>query len=217
MLIAVEPGLTRRRRAPAMSPEDRRAAIIQATLPLLAEHGANVTTKQIAQAADIAEGTVFRAFADKEELVRTCVHEALRTDKVAAEIRQVPADLDLPDRMVQSGELLLAHFARLGNLMNALATSGYDLRKGREEQHSPDGDQAGAPKSRADFIRAPREALTELLEPDRHRFRMSLERISGMYFGLLVSLHMEPNPAEHDLHAEAVARVDVLLHGVLQS
>ena len=48
-----------------MSVEDRRAAIVEAALPLLIEHGANVTTSQIAAAAGIAEGTVFRAFGDK--------------------------------------------------------------------------------------------------------------------------------------------------------
>ena len=53
-----------------MSPEDRRQMIVRAVLPLVVEHGAAVTTSQIARAAGICEGTVFRAFKDKDELLQ---------------------------------------------------------------------------------------------------------------------------------------------------
>ena len=52
-------------RAPALSVEDRRASLVEVTIPLLREHGVGVTTKQVAEAAGIAEGTVFRAFGTK--------------------------------------------------------------------------------------------------------------------------------------------------------
>ena len=50
---------SRRRRVPALAPEERRAALIAATIPLLHEHGLEVSTKQIAHAAGVAEGTIF--------------------------------------------------------------------------------------------------------------------------------------------------------------
>lgn len=62
-------GTGRRRRAAAMPLDERRAMIIDAALPLLIEHGESVTTLQIAEAAGVAEGTVFRAFATKEDIV----------------------------------------------------------------------------------------------------------------------------------------------------
>ncbi len=47
--------------------------IIRATIPLLLEHGVGVTSRQIAEAAGVAEGTIFRAFGDKESLVNAAV------------------------------------------------------------------------------------------------------------------------------------------------
>ena len=66
-----------KRRASALSPDDRRSAIVRATLPLLLERGEMATTRQIAEASGIAEGTIFRVFADKDELVAALIDEAM--------------------------------------------------------------------------------------------------------------------------------------------
>lgn len=50
--------------------------IVETTLPLLLEHGEMVTTRQIAEGAGIAEGTIFRVFADKDELIAAVVEHA---------------------------------------------------------------------------------------------------------------------------------------------
>ncbi len=59
-----------------MPPEERRAAIVAATLPLLLERGLPLTTREIAEAAGIAEGTIFRVFPDKEAVVEATVEAA---------------------------------------------------------------------------------------------------------------------------------------------
>ena len=63
------PTTVRAKRAESLPADERRAMIIEAMLPLLLEHGEMVTTRQIAEAAGIAEGTIFRVFADKDELI----------------------------------------------------------------------------------------------------------------------------------------------------
>ena len=45
-----------------MSSDNRRRAIVEAITPLLIEHGGGVTTRQMAEAAGIAEGTIFPSF-----------------------------------------------------------------------------------------------------------------------------------------------------------
>lgn len=52
------------------SPETRREEILRAAVTLFASHGfTRTTTREIAQAAHIAEGTIYKYFASKEELL----------------------------------------------------------------------------------------------------------------------------------------------------
>ena len=71
-----------------MPPEERRAALVEATLPLLLEHGATVSTRQIAEAAGVAEGTIFRVFESKDDLVHACLHDALTNVALAEQLRR---------------------------------------------------------------------------------------------------------------------------------
>src|SRR6476661_5017469 len=84
---------TKTKRATALPPDERRSMIVAATLPLLLEHGDRVTTKQIAEAAGIAEGTIFRAFADKDEVIAAVVEAALDTEPLEAALAGIPDGL----------------------------------------------------------------------------------------------------------------------------
>ncbi|MCU1361277.1 MAG: putative transcriptional regulator, TetR family [Ilumatobacteraceae bacterium] len=78
-----------RQRVAALPPEDRRAAIIAATIPVVIAHGATVTTRQLAEAAGVAEGTIFHVFTDKQSLIDAvfdAVFDPSRTDGVLADI-----------------------------------------------------------------------------------------------------------------------------------
>lgn len=68
---------------PRLSGADRRAQIIEAVTPAVLEHGVGITTRQLAEAAGVAEGTLFKAFGDKESLLTALVEQHM-TDADAA-------------------------------------------------------------------------------------------------------------------------------------
>ncbi|MFJ9753028.1 TetR/AcrR family transcriptional regulator [Streptomyces chartreusis] len=63
--------------------------IIWAAIPLIAEYGATVTTAKIARAVGIGEGTIFRVFADKDELLQACMAKALSLEHAVRELTAI--------------------------------------------------------------------------------------------------------------------------------
>ncbi|SNS10313.1 TetR/AcrR family transcriptional regulator [Actinomadura mexicana] len=196
-----------RRRAPGMSPEQRREMIIRTALPLVAEHGMAVTTAQIARAAGIGEATIFRVFADKDELLDACVAEALRTDHVLAEIGAIPLDQPLPARLAEAAAAIDAYLARMGLVIGALHATG------RRERRVP-GDGEPGPDRAAAMTRT-REALAELFEPERDRLRLPVEQIASLFMGFVFSrARPAAGPDAQPLSVEEY--LDVFLHGALK-
>ncbi|WTO81284.1 TetR/AcrR family transcriptional regulator [Streptomyces nigra] len=190
-----------RRRAPAMSPEQRREMIIQTAIPLIAEYGATVTTAKIARAAGIGEGTIFRVFADKDELIQACVAEALSPDHAIRELDAIDLAQPLPDRLAEAAEALQAHMARMGAVMGSLGHRG--------GKHPGAVRGAGRQESTARL----RAALADLLEPDRAALRRPPEQIAALFFGLLFTQPRTDD--EPDLTPAEL--VDVFLHGAVSS
>jgi AcrR family transcriptional regulator len=109
-----------RSRAAALPPEERRARIVEATLPLLLAHGTALTTRQIAEAAGIAEGTIFRVFPDKDSLIAAVVDAALDTTTVDAQLDAIDATLPLDDRLIAAVEILRRRIADVLQLRAAV-------------------------------------------------------------------------------------------------
>ncbi|MEU4244611.1 TetR family transcriptional regulator [Actinoplanes sp. NPDC026619] len=131
-----------RRRAPGMSPGRRREMIVAAAVPLLVEHGAAVSTLQIAKAAGIGEATIFRAFTDKDDLLHACVVAVLRNDQVLAELDAVPLDQPLAARLVEAAATLRAYLDRMGAVIAAVHSAA---SRGLAERHARPGDSAHGP------------------------------------------------------------------------
>jgi len=143
-------------RAKALSVEDRQAMLIDAITPLLLEHGQAVTTRQIAERAGIAEGTIFRAFGTKEELIRAAVDRQLDPEPFRRKLRAVDPALPLEQRVRQIVSLMRERFTLVFTLMSALGTLG--------QPHHHD--------ARREFT----EIIGDVLAADLDRLRVAPER-----------------------------------------
>ncbi|MBA8807403.1 TetR/AcrR family transcriptional regulator [Promicromonospora sukumoe] len=117
-----------RTRAPRMSPEDRKAAIVDAVLPLVAERGHDITSRELAHAAGVAEGTLFRAFGDKTALVGAVAVEGLaragRPEETLAELSGIDPALPLERRLelvIELGRHRVAEVMRWMSVLRSMA------------------------------------------------------------------------------------------------
>lgn len=103
-------------RATPLSPDERRQAIIAATLPLLIANGPDLSTKEIAQAAGVAEGTIFRVFETKADLVHATLDAALTPTEALAALASLPEDQTLIQRLAAIIQIVAEEMIRTRTL-----------------------------------------------------------------------------------------------------
>lgn len=147
---------------PAMAPDDRRKALILATIPLLHEHGLDVSTRQIAEAAGVAEGTIFGVFENKNKLVTVSILQALDPQPMIDAFAAIDRALPLRERLTLAADLLMQRFLEHAQLMAAvrklIMTSDGQGDHFRKMAHDREQTQA---------------ALAALIEPDAGILRRS--------------------------------------------
>ncbi len=190
-------------RAAPLSPDERRHALIAATLPLLLERGPEISTREIAQAAEVAEGTIFRAFDTKQDLIHATIHTALAPDAAIAELAALPGDQTLTERARSILTVLRDEIERTRALFTTLTGDGMPCPPG-SHCHAPV--DAEHPKRR--LARAGADALAGYADA----LRVPVEDAGRVLASLAIAIGFGSTPQLVDLDR----LVDAVLHGIAE-
>lgn len=186
-------------RARALAPAERRQALVDATLRAIHEHRAVPSTRQIAEAAEVAEGTIFRAFGTKDELIDAAVAQAFDPGKFEQRVAQIDPSLPLRERVLAMVTCLQGRFRDVFEVMEALRMT------------TPPGERpAGSRPHRHEGMS---ERLTELVRPDADALRITPERFVAFVRVLTFSGSHPQLSHGNPLTPEEIT--SVLLDGVL--
>jgi len=160
-------------RAAAMTAEDRRQAIVDVLIPLLVEKGAEVSTREIAEAAGIAEGTIFRVFPDKRSLMLAAAEEAINPAGGQADFDAAMAGVEgLSAKVLVATERVLGRMRMTMTVM--MAVRGHLMAAHEDHEHAGPGEHKHGPPP---FVLQAQEdlhhRLTGLFEP--HRDELAVE------------------------------------------
>lgn len=195
-------------RATPMALEDRRAALVAATEPLLERYGRAVSTRQIADAAGVAEGTIFRAFATKDELIDTVISEVFDEARTRDAILAVDRTLPLTERLVVAVTILQDRTRKVFALFHALRLRpGWAGGNGED----PPAHETLLARQRHDHEQL-ELVLLELIGADAARLRVSpVEAVTVLRAAVFALTH--PLLGDERL-AQPDRIVDLVLHGV---
>ncbi|GAA2541766.1 hypothetical protein GCM10010435_06600 [Winogradskya consettensis] len=185
-----------------MAAEDRRAALISATLPLLREFGLEVSTRQIAAAAGVAEGTIFGVYSDKNSLLVDVLMDALDPDSTLQAIRAIDAGKTLRVRLAEAAELVNERFTQNAQLMTAARKLVF-----MSGAHPEAAARMGASRGQL------QAALAELVLPDAAVLRRAPDAVAGLF--LLFCGGNAFGPFGDPDHFDGEELVSLLLDGLL--
>jgi len=196
-----------------MRPADRRTAIVSVLVPLLVDRGGEVSTREIAQAAGIAEGTIFRVFPDKRSLLLAAAEEAINPAHGQEEFdAALEGVAELRDKVVVAAGRVLERMQLTMAVM--VAVRPHLVAAFHEAQEKGRKPRIGPP----DFVLKAQEdlheRLTGLFEPHRDQLATSPEIAAIALRSLIFGASRPELGMTTVLTPEQIA--DLMLGGVLR-
>jgi AcrR family transcriptional regulator len=189
--------------------EERRQGILKAAASVFARKGfERATTREIAQAAEVAEGTIYNYFASKEELLAALV-DAVR-DEFAAVLAEGQLEGDHRDHLVRAVERALQVIADNAESIRGLVAALWDQSRGFEGYLIPG--------SRLLMVAVQAHLQTGMQEGTLRP--LDSEAVAHMILGMVTFLALpyvrgvEAVPSAQQRHVQAELLATVLLDGL---
>lgn len=197
-------------RATALPPEERRAQILDAVAPVIKAHGRQASTRQLAEAAGVAEGTLFRVFSSKDELIGAVIERYLGAGLTLDRIDEIDQSLPLAERLTEIVRILISRSAETFEILHAVGPP----KEPTTEERIAFRDHMLAQAKQIDL------AVTGLIEPDAVLLAVSPAQLAELVGAMVFSIS---NPMLRHFRGDEPMRisddpesiVDLLLHGSL--
>lgn len=203
--------MSKARRAEPLPPEARRQAIVEAVAPVLLVKGVAVTTRELAEAAGIAEGTLFSVFPDKRAILVAAIEHRMDPGPVCRGVRAIRGDVPLEEHLELAAALVFASLEEAFALFAVL----HALPRPESASRGAGKRTDEAPAFLTRWAESVSTALVEILEPHRHLLRMPPTRVTALLLGMLFASRRPYAKPQERLSVTEI--VDAVLHGVLRA